>query len=111
MMLLTNQLRYAIGAPTLTPDSRVVAAAQNHANYSAANRTGGHFETAGLPYYTGYSARDRVIYTGLTTSFVSDVATGGSNALAGVSQLWDAPYHRLRLMHPSAMSARWGPSH
>ena len=49
MMLLTNQLRYAIGAPTLTPDSRIVAAAQNHANYSSANGQGGHFETAGLP--------------------------------------------------------------
>jgi uncharacterized protein YkwD len=64
MMLLANQLRYAIGAPTLTPDSRVVAAAQNHANYSSANGQGGHFETAGLPYYTGYSARDRVAAMG-----------------------------------------------
>jgi hypothetical protein len=110
MMTLHNQMRFAIGAPTIAMDPRVVQAAQNHANYSAANRTGGHFETAGLPYYTGYSARDRVIYTGLTTSFVSEVATGGSNGLTGVSQLWDAPYHRLGLMHPSAMSAGWGHS-
>ncbi len=110
MMTLHNQMRFAIGAPTIPMDPRVAQAAQNHANYSAANRTGGHFETAGLPYYTGYSARDRVIAAGLTTSFVSEVATGGSNALAGVSQLWDAPYHRLGLMHPSAMSAGWGHS-
>ncbi|MDP9252724.1 MAG: hypothetical protein M3O80_06930, partial [Chloroflexota bacterium] len=34
MLYLTNQMRYAIGAPTLTADARVVAAAQNHANYS-----------------------------------------------------------------------------
>ena len=64
MMLLANQMRYAIGAPTLVPDSRIVAAAQNHANYSSANGQGGHFETAGLPYYTGYSARDRVAAMG-----------------------------------------------
>src|SRR5258705_5678648 len=108
MMLLTNQLRYAIGAPTLTPDSRVVAAAQNHANYSSANGQGGHFETAGLPYYTGYSARDRVAAMGLTTTFVSEVATGGSSGVAGVRQLWDAPYHRLGMMHPSASSMGWG---
>ncbi len=110
MMTLHNQMRFAIGAPTIPMDPRVVQAAQNHANYNAANRTGGHFETAGLPYYTGYSARDRVIAAGLVTSFVSEVATGGGSALGGVSQLWDAPYHRLGLMHPSASSAGWGHS-
>ena len=31
-------------------------------------------------------------------------------ASAGVSQLWDAPYHRLGLMHPNASSAGWGHS-
>ena len=111
MMQLHNQMRFAIGAPTIPLDARVALAAQSHANYSAANRTGGHYETAGLPYYTGYAPRDRVIAAGLTTTFVSEVATGGgSGALAGVSQLWDAPYHRLGLMHPSAMSAGWGHS-
>lgn len=110
MMALANQLRSAIGAPTLTADSRVVAAAQNHANYNSANNTSGHFETAGRPYYTGYSARDRVAAMGWSTSFVSEVATGGSNALSGVRQLWDAPYHRLGMMHPSASSMGWGHS-
>jgi hypothetical protein len=110
MMLLTNQMRFAIGAPTLTPDARIVAAAQNHANYNAANGITGHFEAAGQPYYTGYSARDRVAARGLSTSFVSEVATGGSDPLAGVRQLWDAPYHRLGMMHPSASSMGWGHS-
>src|SRR6266540_1509577 len=110
MLYLTNQMRYAIGAPTLTADARVVAAAQNHANYNSANNILGHFETAGMPYYTGYSARDRVAAMGWSTSFVSEVATGGSDALAGVRQLWDAPYHRLGLMHPSASTMGWGHS-
>jgi hypothetical protein len=110
MLYLTNQMRYAIGAPTLTADSRVVAAAQNHANYNSANNILGHFETAGLPYYTGYSARDRVAAMGWSTSFVSEVATGGSDPLVGVRQLWDAPYHRLGLMHPSASTLGWGHS-
>src|SRR5437763_5421624 len=108
MLALQNQMRFAIGAPTLAADPRVVLAAQNHANYNAANHTGGHFETAGLPYYTGYGPRDRVIAAGLTTPFVSEVAMGGADALAGVRQLWDAPYHRLGLMHPSASSVGWG---
>src|SRR6266540_4615944 len=108
MLYLTNQMRYAIGAPTLTADARVVAAAQNHANYNSANNILGHFETAGMPYYTGYSARDRVAAMGWSTSFVSEVATGGSDAVAGVRQLWDAPYHRLGMMHPSASTMGWG---
>lgn len=110
MLGLHNQMRYAIGAPTLTADPRVVTAAQNHANYNAANRTGGHYETAGLPYYTGYAPRDRVAAAGLSTSFVSEVATTMGGALAGVRQLWDAPYHRLGMMHPNASTVGWGHS-
>ena len=109
MLLLTNQFRYAIGSPTVPADPRLTQAAQNHANYNSANGIIGHFETAGLPYYTGYSARDRLIAQGWTTSFVSEVATGGSE-LGGVRQLWDAPYHRLGLMHPNATTIGWGHS-
>ena len=109
MLSLNNQLRFAIGSPTVPADPRLTAAAQAHANYSSANGQGGHFETAGLPYYTGYSARDRLIAQGWTTSFVSEVATGGSG-LAGVRQLWDAPYHRLGMMHPNATNIGWGHS-
>jgi hypothetical protein len=110
MMTLHNQMRAAIGAPTIPMDARVTLAAQNHASYNSANRIVGHYETAGLPYYTGYGPRDRVIAAGLTTTFVSEVATGGSSGLGGVTQLWDAPYHRLGMMHPSASSAGWGHS-
>jgi len=109
MLLLTNQFRYAVGSPTVPADPRLTQAAQNHANYNSANGILGHFETAGLPYYTGYSARDRLIAQGWTTSFVSEVATGGSE-LGGVQQLWDAPYHRLGLMHPNATTIGWGHS-
>src|SRR2546425_11655959 len=109
MLQLNNQLRFAIGAPTVPADPRLTQAAINHANYSSANGQGGHFETAGLPYYTGYSARDRLIAAGWTTSFVSEVATGGAG-LAGVRQLWGAPYHRLGVMHPNALNIRWGHS-
>jgi uncharacterized protein YkwD len=109
MLSLTNQYRFAIGAPTVPSDPRLVQAAQNHANYNSANGILGHYETAGNPYYTGYAPRDRLIAQGWTTSFVSEVATGGSE-LGGVSQLWDAPYHRLGMMHPNATTIGWGHS-
>jgi uncharacterized protein YkwD len=109
MLLLTNQFRSAIGSPTVPSDPRLVQAAQNHANYNSANSILGHYETAGRPYYTGYAPRDRLIAQGWTTSFVSEVATGGSE-LGGVRQLWDAPYHRLGMMHPNATNIGWGHS-
>ena len=109
MLYLTNQFRYAVGSPTVPTDPRLQQAAQNHANYNSANGIIGHYETAGNPYYTGYAPRDRLIAQGWTTSFVSEVATGGSE-LGGVRQLWDAPYHRLGLMHPNATTIGWGHS-
>ncbi|MDE3097795.1 MAG: hypothetical protein KGK07_17550, partial [Chloroflexota bacterium] len=39
MLLAQNQLRYAVGAPTIPADPRLVAAAQAHATYSALNNT------------------------------------------------------------------------
>ena len=108
MLQTLNDHRYAVGAPTIGADARVNSAAQSHANYSSANGYMGHYETSGLPYYTGYSARDRVAAQGWSTSFVSEVATGGSSGVAGVEQLWDAPYHRLGMMHPNSVSTGWG---
>ena len=108
MLQTLNDHRYSVGAPTIGADVRVNAAAQNHANYSSANGIMGHYETSGLPYYTGYAPRDRLIAAGWTTSFVSEVATGGNSGIAGVNQLWDAPYHRLGMMHPNSVSAGWG---
>ncbi|HEX9495291.1 MAG TPA: CAP domain-containing protein [Candidatus Limnocylindria bacterium] len=108
MLQTLNDHRYTVGAPTIGADARVNTAAQSHANYSSANGYMGHYETSGLPYYTGYSARDRVAAQGWSTSFVSEVATGGSSGVAGVNQLWDAPYHRLGMMHPNSVSTGWG---
>jgi|SRR5579859_2065054 len=108
MLQTLNDHRYSVGAPTIGADPRVNAAAQNHANYSSANGIMGHYESSGLPYYTGYAPRDRLIAAGWTTSFVSEVATGGNTGIAGVNQLWDAPYHRLGMMHPNSVSTGWG---
>ncbi len=108
MLLAQNQLRYAVGAPTIPADPRLGAAAQAHATYSALNNTGGHYETAGLPGYTGYAPHDRALAQGFSAAFVSEVATGNADPVGGVRQLWDAPYHRLGLMHPNAYTVGWG---
>ncbi|MDP9265879.1 MAG: CAP domain-containing protein [Chloroflexota bacterium] len=110
MLLAQNQMRAAIGAPTIPADPRVVSAAQHHADYSSLNGVGGHYEMVGLPGYTGVTPRDRVAAAGLGATFVSEVAASGSSGTAAVAQLWDAPYHRLGLMHPSAVLTGWGHS-
>jgi hypothetical protein len=110
MLQRLNDLRYAVGAPTIAADPRVTLAAQHHADYSSLNGTGGHYETAGLAGYTGYAPRDRVAAMGWTTSFVSEVAAGYSGAISALQQLWDAPYHRLGMMHPNSVSTGWGHS-
>src|SRR2546430_9027161 len=109
MLQLNNQMRFAIGSPTVPADPRLTQAAINHANYSSANGQGGHFETAGLPYYTGYSARDRLITAGWTNSFVSGRATGGAR-LPGVPPLWDPPHHRPRTKRPNRRNSGRGHS-
>ena len=96
MLQTLNDHRASVGAPTIAADPRVNAAAPNHANYSSANNYMGHYETAGLPYYTGYSARDRLIAAGWTTSFVSEVATGGPQPRAFIDPSGVAP---ARIFH------------
>ncbi len=105
-----NDRRTAIGAPAIPADPRVVSAAQHHADYNALNGVLGHYETAGLPGYTGYSPRDRVAAQGWSTSFVSEVASSMTGGVAALNQLWDAPYHRLGMMHPNSVSTGWGHS-
>jgi uncharacterized protein YkwD len=108
MLRVMNELRYSVGAPTIPADPRLVQSAQNHATYNILNSTSGHYETAGRPGYTGYVAQDRARAVGYSAPFVSEVATGASDVLAGVRALWDAPYHRLGLMHPQTRVVGWG---
>jgi hypothetical protein len=110
LLRLHNSLRAAAGAPTVPGDSRVALAAQRHANYSSANNSGGHYETAGYPHYSGYAPRDRVAAAGWSTSFVSEVAASYTGAARALQELWHAPYHRLGMMHPSVIAAGWGHS-
>ena len=105
-----NELRSAVGAPAIAADARVTLAAQHHADYSSLNGTGGHYETAGLPGYTGDAPRDRVAAMGWSTSFVSEVAASYSGGIRALNELWDAPYHRLGMMHPNSVSSGWGHS-
>lgn len=108
MLRVHNELRAAIGAPSVRVDDRVTAAAQRHAEYLARNRIIGHEETPGQPGFTGATVRDRLAAQGYTDATASEVATAFSSGVEGVRSLWVLPYHRLGMMHPHAVIAGWG---
>lgn len=110
LLALHNSLRAAIGAPTIPGDPRVVLAAQRHADYSSINGVGGHYEVAGNAGYSGYGPRERLAAAGWSATFVSEVAASYTGARYALSELWHAPYHRLGMMHPSAVATGWGHS-
>lgn len=108
MLAVHNELRAAIGAPTVRADDRVTAAAQHHAEYLARAGAIGHDETAGEPGFTGISVRDRLAAQGYAGATASEVAASSDTGTEDVSFLWDLPYHRLSLMHPQVALAGWG---
>ena len=111
LLAFQNELRASVGLPSLPGDERLTMAAQRHADYSARNGTEGHFEEPGSLGFTGATPRDRIAAAGWGGGVVSEVATPLlKGAFAGVRQIWDAPYHRLALLHPNAIAAGWGHS-
>lgn len=108
MLRAHNDLRTAVGAPTVRADDRVTIAAQRHAEYLAQNNALGHDEVPGAPAFSGASVRDRLAAQGYPDANASEVATSFSSGVEGVRSLWVLPYHRLGLMHPHAIVAGWG---
>ena len=108
MLGIHNELRAAIGAPRVSADPRVAAAAQRHAEYLVRNSAGGHDEAPLLPGFTGADVRARLAAQGYPTTTASEVATSVGPGTDGVRSLWVLPYHRLGLMHPHAVVAGWG---
>jgi len=108
MLRVHNDLRAAIGAPTVRADDRVTMAAQRHAEYLAQNNALGHDEVPGASGFSGASVRDRLAAQGYNDANASEVATSFSSGTEGVRSLWVLPYHRLGLMHPHAVVAGWG---
>lgn len=104
MLATHNAYRSAIGAPVVAGDAQLDAAARNHANYLILNRSGGHFEQVGNPGFTGYAPQDRASAAGFRGYTVSEVVTRLGD---GVRVLWNAPYHRLGMMHPQAVAVGW----
>lgn len=104
---LLNAERSRCGFGLLAQSAPLDQAATAHANYLTANDLNyGHFEAAGLPFFTGTQEADRAKAAGYTSPVGADLATNSGPAGA-VGQLrttkqmrglLGAPYHLLSLL-------------
>ncbi|MGO4332402.1 CAP domain-containing protein [Cupriavidus sp. 2TAF22] len=105
-----NYRRVLVGLPALEAQDAIGVAAQNHSNYMLWNNTLGHDENASLRGYTGATPDARVqaqYKTDATAEVVGSASKWSSDpnaalALAStdalVSDLFDAPLHRMSLL-------------
>ncbi|PQV48578.1 CAP domain-containing protein [Paraburkholderia sp. BL21I4N1] len=106
-----NSMRLQLGLKAFNPSATnssgspitdVTTAAANHALYMYDNNYVGHYETSGLPGYTGYAPSDRVTAAhyvmSQSTNSVGEIAAGIGGAFTSSTQavdgLFDAPFHR-----------------
>jgi uncharacterized protein YkwD len=116
----TNAVRHNVGYPTaIAVDNGLTTSSQNHASYLVANSTMGHYETAGLPGYTGASPFGRIAAVGFPNAATEVTISGDvrafSSSLTAVQLIFDAPYHRMAMLADyarmgvgSVNSATWG---
>lgn len=105
-----NFRRMQVGLPALEAQGAIGVAAQNHSNYMLWNKTLGHSEDPALRGFTGASPDVRVqaqYQTDAMAEVVGDATKWSSdpNAVLNlssndvlVSELFDAPFHRIALL-------------
>lgn len=101
-----NYRRSQIGLATLTENTTVDRAAQNHSDYQRLNDTITHDETAGLAGFTGVTVQDRLAAAGYpppTGSYAYGEVISASTSNSGffmAEELITAIYHRFVVFEP-----------
>ena len=91
-----NSIREAMGLNTLVPNDILNNAAQAHADYLVANHASTHYETEGMPKFTGVKPVDRALYANYASSYVSEnLSTHTFSAASSIDGLFSAIYHRF----------------
>ena len=98
-----NEVRVAMGLPSLSWDDTLATAAQHHADYQRLNQVVGHAEIPGNPGFYGEGFGDRAGKAGYGGSLVGEVIIGGvpDTAVDGrnaMDAMLTAPGHRLMLL-------------
>ena len=91
-----NNIREAMGLNTLVHNDILSDAAQAHADYLVANEVSSHYETEGMPKFTGVKPVDRALYANFASSYVSEnLSTHTYTAKESMDGLFSAIYHRF----------------
>ena len=91
-----NSIREAMGLNTLVQNDLLGDAAQAHSDYLVANQLSSHYETEGMPKFTGVKPVDRALYANYASSHVSEnLSTHTYSAQASIDGLFSAIYHRF----------------
>lgn len=107
-LALINSYRAAAGSPPARINPALMKAAESHVAYYEMNRGAGmagmglHYQTAGMPGFTGASFADRARAAGYNGGMVTENA-GFGNMEAAIAWHMDTVNHRLPLIHPNAI--------
>ena len=97
-----NSIREAMGLNTLLQNDLLNVAAQAHADYLVANEVSSHYETEGMPKFTGVKPVDRALYANYASSYVSEnLSTHTCSAQGSINGLFSAIYHRFGFLSQS----------
>ncbi len=97
LQAMLNNFRAARGLPTLTRDARLAAAAQNQANWMAANNSCCDHSQGGTS-----SARGRANAQGYSASLVTEIIYLGGSAADAIAWWQTSPIHLRELTRPSS---------
>ncbi len=105
-----NLTRQQVGLPALTLNANLNQSAKAHADYLQGSvQTISHYETPGLPGFTGVTPADRMTAAGYGWSSVNEVISGGiASGQSAVRGLVQAIYHRFGILSPDAAEAGIG---
>lgn len=95
-----NHLRAELKLRPVEMNAALSAAAQSHAEYMSRNGRSGHRENPGEAGFTGKTPGERARAFGYFDRNSEAVAVTGKSTLQAVSDLFDAPYHRVMFLQP-----------
>lgn len=106
-----NEIRRQVGLGLLAQNAKLDVAAQGHTEYLALNPMLSHFQTEGLPGFTGKTAIDRAIAAGYAAGEGGQATIGealstedlGANLINSIDEFLDAPYHRISFLNHASI--------
>ncbi|SDD14073.1 Uncharacterized conserved protein YkwD, contains CAP (CSP/antigen 5/PR1) domain [Paenibacillus sp. UNCCL117] len=107
MVRAVNDYRLLHGLSALQIHPGLTMAAKMHAEYLQVNKidisqVSMHEQTSTLPGYIGATPGERAVYAGYYDNVAEDVSYYAGTHIESVDNLFDAPYHRLPFLLPSA---------